>query len=117
MALSGPAFIVGGGAGLQALTLAALVCFLPGWLVLARFGRLSAERPVSGLVVGMGLRLLVVLAAALVICFERPDLRAAAFIVWLIPCYLVALAVETREFVAVTPGSGRPTATSGGSLN
>lgn len=92
----GPAAIWGGGRSVEGLTYAALVCLVPGAVVVTRCVDLGSGRPLAGMVVSMGLRLALVVVAAVGVCYLRPDLRGETFVVWLVPCYLVSLAVETR---------------------
>lgn len=94
--LVGPAAFWQGGSGVEGLTWATAICLLPGLFVVTRIAGLGEQSPLAGMVVGMGLRLVGAVVAAVVLCFLRPELRGEAFIVWLVPCYLAALAVETR---------------------
>lgn len=105
--LVGPAAFWQGSRGVEGLTWAVLICLLPGLFVVTQVAGLGVERPLAGLVVGMGLRLAVVVVSAVVLCLLRPDLRGEMFIVWLVPSYLAALAVETR--LLLDDGSGRKT--------
>lgn len=94
--LVGPAFGWQGVLGVEGLSWAVAICLLPGLLVVTRIARVGERSPFAGLAVGMGLRLAVAVASAFVVWYLCPDLGGAALIVWLVPCYLVALAVETR---------------------
>jgi hypothetical protein len=105
--LVGPAAFWQGSQGVEGLSWAVLVCLLPGLFVVVQLVGLGVERPLAGLVVGMGLRLAAVVTSAVVLCSLDPDLRGETFLVWLVPCYLAALAVETRLLLG--DGSGRKT--------
>jgi hypothetical protein len=94
--LVGPAAFWQGSQGVEGLSWAALVCLVPGLFVVMQVAGMGVERPLAGLVVGMALRLAVVSASAVLLCSLNPDLRGETFLVWLVPCYLAALAVETR---------------------
>ena len=102
--MAGPAALLQGSLGVEGLTWAASICLLPGQLVVTQIGCLGEERPLAGIVVAVGLRLLAAVIAAFVLCLVRPDLRGEAFLVWLVPCYLATLAVETRLLL----GEGAP---------
>ncbi len=104
--LVAPAYLVAGLAAVVGLSAAVLLCFLPGVVVLAlQAGPLAGQQPMAGLLVGMGLRMTVVLAAVLAVRKALPDLPATVFLAWLVPAYLVALTVETR--MALASPSGR----------
>jgi hypothetical protein len=94
--MAGPAAWLQGPLGVEGLTWAAGICLLPGLLVVTQVGRLGEDRPLAAIVIAVGLRLAAAVVAAFVLCLVRPDLRGEAFIVWLVPCYLAALAVETQ---------------------
>jgi hypothetical protein len=115
--LAAPAWVVGGANAVLALSLAAWLCFVPHLMILA-FGFVfqSRDRSLSGLLAGMATRLVVVLAGAAMICWYRTDLRGAMFLVWLAPCYFVALAVETRILVARAGGMPRARHADGSSV-
>jgi hypothetical protein len=104
LVMAGPAVLLQGPLGVEGLTWAAGICLLPGLLVVTQIGRLGEDRPLAGMVVAVGLRLLAAVVAAFVLCLVRPDLRGEAFIVWLVPCYLAALAVETQLLLDGTAG-------------
>src|SRR5690606_11625401 len=103
-----PAAFWQGARGVEGLSWATLICLLPGLFVVARTVRLGEQNPLAGLVVGMGLRLIAVVVAAVVLCSLRPDLRGETFILWLVPSYLAALVVETR--LLLDGGAGLETA-------
>jgi hypothetical protein len=104
--LAGPAFLMGGPPAVVGLGAAVLLCLLPGLVVLSlHSGWLGRQQPLSGLLLAMGLRLAFVLASALVVHQISPEVLATAFLIWLVPAYLVALAVETR--MALTQEAAR----------
>lgn len=94
--LVGPAALWQGARGVEGLSWAAAICLLPGLFVVMQVGGLREQGPLAGMLVGMGLRLVAAVVSAVLLCFLRPDLRGEVFVVWLVPCYLAALAVETR---------------------
>jgi hypothetical protein len=103
--LAGPAYGVGGPPAVVGLSAAVLVCLLPGLVVLGlQSGWLGRLQDLMSLLVAMGLRLVFVLAGALLVHQAWPDIPATAFLIWLVPAYLVALAVETRMALAQEGG-------------
>lgn len=100
--LAVPAYLVAGWTAVEGLAYGALLCLLPGVLLNLRTALVGTrQHPFSALLLGMGLRLAVVLMGALVICVNRPDMRGATFLFWLVPLYCVALAIETRQALRV----------------
>lgn len=94
--LLAPAWWLGGWAGLEGLSIAALLCLIPGWLVfLFGSGYGLAGLQVAVVVRGMALRMLFVLGGTLLILTTRRHLGVRDFVVWLLVFYLAALAVET----------------------
>lgn len=99
-----PAFALGGSDGVEGLTLAAVLCLLPGWLVLAigsRWGTDSSQAPLL-VIGGSVLRMLFVLGGMLVVQGVREDLQFHEFVLWLLVFYLGMLAVETRLLLRTT---------------
>lgn len=94
--LVGPVALWQGLLGVEGLSWAAGICLLPGLLVVTRVAGLGEQNPLAAVMIGVGLRLMAAVASALLLCSLRPDLRGEMFIVWLVPFYLAALAVETR---------------------
>ena len=92
-----PAWWLGGRAGLEGLTVAAVLCLLPGFLVFLFVSRMVASENQLSIVVlgGAGLRMLFVLAGMLAVQSLRPDLGFREFVVWLLVFYLAMLATET----------------------
>lgn len=98
-----PACAVYGWDGLQSAIAAVGLCLVVGWATLLLSQRLAAGgKELAALFVGMGLRMVLVLAAALVICYSRPDIRESGFLWWLAVAYLVTLVIETRQLLSVS---------------
>ena len=94
--LSAPAWWIAGWAGLEGLTIAAVLCLVPGWLVfLLASGYGFANFQAVAVLGGMTLRMLFVLAGTLIVLSTRSHLRLKEFVIWLLVFYLAALAVET----------------------
>lgn len=98
--LAGPAFWLAGTLGLEGLTYAALLCWLPGCLLFfaVPFFEFSKNKAYAFLA-GSGLRMFVVLVATLVLQEFRADLGLKEFLGWLIAFYSVTLLVETLLIV------------------
>ncbi len=81
-----------------------LLCLIPGLLTLL-LSELLRETSLSPYVVlaGGGLRMVFVLLGLLAVNSLRPDLGFREFTIWLLVCYLAALAVETA--VILTPAA------------
>jgi hypothetical protein len=107
----GPAWMLAGGRGVEGLTYAVLLCGIPGIFALHfASGRAVGQQALAGVLVGMGLRMSVVLVAALILQDLRPDLGLVEFYVWLVPAYFVMLAVETRSLTAADRPASRESA-------
>lgn len=101
LVLAGPAFLLGGSTAVEGLAWAAGLCFLPHLLTLAvQFVVQPGNALLVNVLLSVTLRLLVVLAGVVMIWSQRPEFRSLSFVLWLAPCYLVALAVETRQVIA-----------------
>ncbi|MEZ6058738.1 MAG: hypothetical protein R3C19_00080 [Planctomycetaceae bacterium] len=76
------------------MSIAAICCLVPGWLVvfLSRLAIFSND--LNALLVQSMVRMFSVATAALVVKELRPDLGVADFFGWLIGFYLLALATE-----------------------
>jgi hypothetical protein len=98
--LAGPVFWWKGTTGLEGLSYAALLCLIPGCLVLVLSASfVPSERPATQMMiplVGTALRLVLVLVGVLAICELRPELGFGGFLVWVIVFYFAILAAETR---------------------
>lgn len=100
VALVGPAFWLAGNLGLEGLTYAALLCWLPGCLLFLAIPFLKfAKNKAYAFLAGSGLRMAVVLVATLVLQEFRADLGLKEFLGWLIAFYSVTLLVETLLIV------------------
>ena len=90
------AYGVSGLPGLEGLAYSLILCLIPGLLTVF-VGDLLKHRDLSAYVVlvGGGFRMLFVLLGMFAVSALRPDLGFRQFTVWLIVCYLVALALET----------------------
>jgi hypothetical protein len=95
--LAYPAYLLAGFDGLQGLSIAAMLCLIPGWLALVLASRFSGAGVSAVAVVFSGtiLRLLFVLVGTLVVNSVRPGLGFREFIVWLLAFYLAMLLSET----------------------
>jgi len=112
--LAGPVFWWQGTAGLEGLSMAALLCLLPGCLVFLLGAWFSgSEKSATQLAIPLGstvLRLIVVLAGVLLIRELRPDLGFTGFLLWVVVFYFATLAVETRVLLkkpASTPAASK----------
>ena len=94
--LSGPAYWWGGRDGFLGLSLSAVLCILPGVVVLWLADRFFGEQTrVWAILAGSGLRLVVVVPGILVaVRWAGWGFRTIG--VWAVIFYLFALAVETR---------------------
>jgi hypothetical protein len=73
-----------------------ILCILPGWLTIFAVDRVKhPDMKAYAVLIGTGLRMAFVLAGYLAIGSLRSDLGFREFTIWLIPGYLVALALET----------------------
>lgn len=101
--LLAPAYALYGNIGIQSATWAVGLCLLVGWVILHVSQRLSAAgMDLAALFVGMGFRMVLVLAVALPICYFRPHVRESGFLWWLAVAYLVTLFVETRQLLQIS---------------
>lgn len=91
-----PAMLVSSDA-LQGMTIAAILCTVPGILVsmLASFISRSDQQAILMVIGGSVVRMMFVLIGILVVRSIRPGLGFWDFTVWVIPFYLVLLSVET----------------------
>jgi len=100
-----PANLVAGSLGIEGLTIAALLCLVPGCLVfiIAAFFT-STGTPLAFVVLaGTGLRMLTVLVGVLVLQSLRPELGMREFTVWAVLFYLAMLLTETLLIVRSAP--------------
>lgn len=102
-----PARLLGGRDGIDGLTISALLCAVPGWLVFAaasRFRNAGAQVPFIVLG-GSALRLLFVLIGVFVVQAVREDLSFREFTLWLLVFYLGTLATETMLMLKSQPAT------------
>ena len=106
LVLTGPAWLLAGPLGLQGLSIAAVLCVVPGFVVLfiSARGQTSAN-PASLVLLSTTMRLLVVLFGVLVVQKVRPDLQFWQFLVWIIVFYLATLLLETFVVLKQTQNS------------
>lgn len=98
--LLAPAYALYGTVGVQSAIWAVGLCLLVGWTILHVSQRLSAAgMDLAATFAAMGLRMGLVLAVALAICYSRPDIREGGFLWWLAVAYLATLAIETRQLL------------------
>lgn len=102
--LAGPAWLVAGSRGLIGLAAAAVLCTIPGCLVVAFKGLVGNSQATLVLAAG-GLRMFFVLLGALVAKFVVVGYGLKEFFVWLILFYLFTLAMETKSLLVVQGGS------------
>lgn len=96
LALSLPVGLMVGPGSLFWLTLAGVVCFVPGSLVLAMQPMwVTAGAAGFGAMAGAGLRMVFVVCALVAVAVRRPDVPLGVFGLELSAFYLVALWVET----------------------
>lgn len=100
LVMAAVAFVMRGWLAVEGVGYSVALCLAPGWLTLF-CGELLRSRDHSAYVVlvGVGFRVLFVLLGCMAIGYLRPDLGFVEFTVWLIPSYLVALAIETAVVV------------------
>lgn len=89
-----PARVMNGEAGVWWMSIAAICCLVPGWIVVF-LGTLDIfSNDLSTMLVQTSVRLAVVGGVAVLVKKQRPDLGVADFFGWLIGFYLLALAIE-----------------------
>ncbi len=99
-----PAKLLRGQSGVGWMSLAAICCLFPGWIIVF-LSRLAIFRdPLVAMLIQTLLRLGLVGVVALVVSQWRPDVGITEFYGWLIGFYLLALAAETRLSYPVKEG-------------
>lgn len=91
--LAFPAHLIAGVEGLEGLALALSLCVVPGVVTLF-LAPLVPDKHIAFLV-GSTLRLMFALGGAIVVRVVRPSFGLGEFYLWLILCYMFALAFET----------------------
>lgn len=98
--LAWPAWLTAESKGLIGLAAAAVLCTVPGCLVVAFKGLVSGSQATLVLAAG-GLRMFFVLLGSLVAKFVVEGYGLKEFFVWLILFYLFTLALETKSLLGV----------------
>ena len=89
-----------GGSGLTALALATFVCLGAGWLAMGLTTLIAPpEKAAAHILSGMGIRMGVPLLVCLFVTQNDPHMTEAGFAWYLIPAFLLGLAVETAMSV------------------
>lgn len=96
--LVGPAWLVAEWKGLIGLVAAAVLCTVPGCLVVAFRGLVAGSQSTFVLAAG-GLRMFFVLVGSLFVKFVVEGYGLKEFFVWLILFYLFTLALETKSLL------------------
>ena len=97
-----PAYAIAGPQGLEGSAYAAILCLLPGWLVVYLTARYpNAGSPLMAMLLGMGLRMACVLVGIVVLMDVRPGWGMWEFYTWLLCDYFAFLAIETAMVVPV----------------
>jgi hypothetical protein len=89
-----PAFALRGQTGVIWMTIAAICCLVPGWIVVFLSSLAIFPNDLTAMLTQTLVRMAMVGAAALTVKVVRPDLGLAEFFSWLIGFYLLALAAE-----------------------
>ena len=92
-----------GDQGVEGVGYSSLLCLIPGWLTIFSADVMRRQGAAAYVVlVGVGLRMLFVLAGLFIVRSQRPDLGPAEFLVWLVVNYLVSLSLETWIVLAAS---------------
>jgi hypothetical protein len=98
-----PARLLRGDAGILWMSIAAVCCLVPGWLVVL-LSRLSVfSNDLAAMLAQMAVRLTLVGAAALMVRNAHPEFGPLDFSGWLVAFYLLALFVEVWLIRSVSP--------------
>lgn len=89
-----PARILNGVEGVWWMSLAAVCCLVPGWIVIFISSLSVFSNDLSIMLVQMTVRLLVVGGAAIAVKRQHPELGPGDFTGWLVVFYMLALFVE-----------------------
>ena len=89
-----PARLLDGESGVWWMTLAAVCCLVPGWIVVFLSGLAIFPNDLAAMLVQTMLRVGVVSTVAVSVKKLRPDVGVSEFFGWLIGFYLLALATE-----------------------
>lgn len=89
-----PARIMSSDSGIMWMSVAAVTCLIPGWIVLALSFLSVFANDLSAMVVQSMVRLGSVALVAVLVRKQRPELGFADFFGWLVGFYLLALLTE-----------------------
>jgi hypothetical protein len=89
-----PARMLNGESGVLWMSIAAICCLVPGWIVVFLSGLAIFPDDLAAMLVQMSVRLATVGGAAVVVKKMKPGFGPADFTGWLIGFYLLALFVE-----------------------
>jgi hypothetical protein len=89
-----PARVVSSDSDIMWMSVAAVTCLIPGWIVLALSFLSVFANDLSAMVVQSMVRLGSVALVAVLVRKQRPDLGFADFFGWLVGFYLLALLTE-----------------------
>ncbi|MBT6156107.1 MAG: hypothetical protein HOL01_23880 [Planctomycetaceae bacterium] len=102
-----PAYWLAGFNGLEGLSIAGLLCLVPGLLTMFLASLMPSDNNsnlmMTTVLGGTGLRMLFVLVGTMVVNSVRPQLGFRGFIVWLLAFYLAMLLAET--LMVLKPGN------------
>ncbi|MEQ9410827.1 MAG: hypothetical protein RIK87_24155 [Fuerstiella sp.] len=101
-----PARMLNGQTGVLWMSVAAICCLVPGWIVVFLAGLAIFPNDLATMLVQMSVRLATVGGAAVVVKKLRPEFGPTVFTIWLIVFYLLALFVEVYLLRSVNPASG-----------
>jgi hypothetical protein len=99
-----PARMLRGEAGVIWMTIAAVCCLVPGWIVVALSSLSIFPNELAAMLAQMSVRLVVVGGAAIVVKQLRPEFGPADFFGWLVGFYCLALIAEVVLLRGSTQG-------------
>lgn len=91
-----PARWLRGETGIWWMTIAAICCLIPGWIVVLLSMVAIVRDELSAMLIQTMVRLFIVAGVALAVRKLRPELGMADFFGWLIGFYLLALCAEVK---------------------
>ncbi|MEZ6129319.1 MAG: hypothetical protein R3C59_11600 [Planctomycetaceae bacterium] len=106
-----PARLLNGSVGVWWMTIAAICCLIPGWIVVFLSSLAIFPNDLAAMLVQMTVRLAIVGGAAVVVKKLRPEFGPGDFTGWLIGFYLLALFFEVyllRSETSKHTASDRP---------
>ena len=89
-----PARMLRGDSGVWWMTIAAICCLIPGWIVVFLSMVAIVRNEFTAMAIQMLIRLFAVASVALVVRRFRPELGFVDFFGWLVGFYLLALVTE-----------------------